>query len=102
MAIKKQFLKSKPICKVKFTLPKAQAAGAEQVHIVGEFNDWDQEATAMTRLKNGSFTATLDLPKNSNLQFRYLADADKWINEENADGFVPGNVGEEQNCVLSL
>ncbi len=102
MAIKKQFLKSKPICKVKFTLPKAQAAGAKVVNLVGEFNDWNPDATVMTRLKNGSFTTTLDLAKGSEHQFRYLADADQWINEENADGFVPGNIGQEQNCVLSL
>lgn len=102
MAIKKQFLKSKPLCKVKFTLPKTLAAGAEQVHLVGEFNDWNPEATEMTRLKNGSFTATLDLPKNQDHQFRYLADAEQWLNDEAADAYIPGNIGNEQNCVISL
>lgn len=102
MAIKKQYLKSKPVCKVKFTLPKSQVNGAETVHIVGEFNNWDTQAHAMTRLKNGSFTATLDLEKDSQTQFRYLADNDQWLNDDDADGFVPSNIGTEENCLISL
>ena len=45
MSVKKKFLKSKPICKVSFRLPKEEAGGAETVHLVGDFNDWDSSAT---------------------------------------------------------
>lgn len=102
MSIKKQFLKSRPVCKVKFTLPKEQAVGAEQAFLVGEFNDWDSEAIAMKRLKTGAFTATLELPKDSEYQFRYRLDNDQWINDEMADYTVPSNIGQEHNGVITL
>ena len=38
MAIKKQFLKSKPVCKVTFSLP---AEEAKKVSVVGSFNEWN-------------------------------------------------------------
>lgn len=75
---------------------------SEQSMHRGEFNDWDTSATEMTRLKSGAFTATLELDKDKDHQFRYLVDENYWINEEDADGFVPSNIGSEQNCVISL
>ncbi len=41
--IKKQYLKSKPLCKVTFTLPKEAAAEAKEVRVLGEFNEWNWE-----------------------------------------------------------
>jgi len=51
MAIKKQFLKSKPVCKVTFSI---QAENAENVAVVGSFNDWSETATPLKKLKNGT------------------------------------------------
>ena len=61
MSLKKKFLKSKPVCKVTFSLPKEQAKEAGKVTVVGEFNDWDTAATPLRRQKDGSFRTTLDL-----------------------------------------
>ena len=49
MAIKKQFLKSKPVCKVTFTVP---AEKAQSVSVVGDFNKWNSQATELKKLKN--------------------------------------------------
>ena len=46
MAIKKQFLKSKPICKVTFSVP---AEEANNVVVVGDFNEWNTEATNLKK-----------------------------------------------------
>lgn len=40
MSIKKQFLKSKPVCKVTFRVPEKIGNSAQTAHVVGEFNDW--------------------------------------------------------------
>jgi len=56
--IKKQYLKSRPICKVTFRLPREGALTAETVTLTGEFNDWDKLATPMKRHKNGDFMDT--------------------------------------------
>jgi 1,4-alpha-glucan branching enzyme len=63
--IKKQCLKSRPVCKVTFKLPKEASSGAQQVCVVGDFNNWSKEAHLMNRLKNGTFTLTLELEKGS-------------------------------------
>ncbi len=49
--IKKQYLKSGLTCKVSFKLPKEVAPEAHSVTVVGDFNNWDNEATPMKRLK---------------------------------------------------
>ena len=41
MSIKKQFLKSKPVCKVTFTVP---AETADTVFVAGNWNNWNTNA----------------------------------------------------------
>ncbi|MBC2715730.1 MAG: glycoside hydrolase [Desulfobacteraceae bacterium] len=102
MSIKKQFLKTRPICKVSFRLLKEDVKNAKSVHITGEFNDWNKLETPMKKLKNGSFTITLDLEKNNEYQFRYLIDKQTWINDAEADKYVPSGFTGSQNSVVSV
>ena len=71
MAIKKQYLKSKPVCKVTFTVP---AEEAKKVAVVGDFNDWNPKGSMLKKLKNGTFKGTFDLPMEQSFEFRYLID----------------------------
>jgi 1,4-alpha-glucan branching enzyme len=100
MAIKKQYLKSKPVCKVRFKIPAEVGNAAETATIVGEFNDWSFAANPMKRLKTGAFTATLDLEKGKAYQFRYVLDKNQWENETEADKFVPSPYGDSDNSVI--
>lgn len=102
MSIKKQYLKSKPECKVTFVLAKEVATNAKEVTLVGEFNDWDKKVTLMTKLKNGSFKINLNLPAGKEYQFRYLVDGKDWINDADADKYVLNNFSNEDNCVISV
>ena len=102
MSIKKQYLKSKPVCKVTFRLPGPAAGSAESANIVGEFNDWNIYATPMKRLKNGSFVVTLDLKPNIEYQFRYLLDDKTWENDGEADKYVLHPYGDGENSVVVL
>jgi 1,4-alpha-glucan branching enzyme len=99
--IKRHYLKSKALCKVTFKLPKEAVQGAETVTIVGDFNNWNVTQTPMNKLKNGSFTLTLELPCNREFNFRYLVDANRWENDWFADKYVPNDLGDE-NSVISL
>ena len=100
MTITKQFLKSRPECKVKFRVPKEQAGDAESIHLVGDFNDWDTEATPMDQLKSGDFTTTLYLEPNQACQFRYLVDDEQWLNDQEADQLAPTPYPGVQNSVI--
>ncbi len=101
MGLKKQYLKSKPVCKVTFTLPKESVNTAKKVTVVGEFNDWSISALPMKKLKDGSFKVTQDLSVGNEYQFRYLIDGKVWENDSSADKYV-GNGFSEENSVVVL
>ena len=100
MSLKKQFLKSKPVCKVTFNVSKAVVENAQEVKVVGEFNDWNVEnAVEMKAMKNGNFKAVIELETGREYQFRYLVDGETWTNDVDADKYVPTPYGVE-NCVV--
>ncbi|SNR70777.1 Glycogen recognition site of AMP-activated protein kinase [Lutibacter agarilyticus] len=103
MSLKKQYLKSKPVCKVTFSMDKEAVAGAGKVDLLGEFNNWNTaEPVSMKKLKNGTFKVTIDLPSETEFQFKYLLDGEKWINDDSADKYVNSGLGAEENSVVSL
>lgn len=102
MSIKKKHLKSKPICKVTFKVPRSLANGAQHITLAGDFNNWDPGATPMKGLKSGEFTATLDLETGREYQFRYVIDGESWVSEPEADKQVPNPFGDGQNSVLVI
>ncbi len=102
MRIKKQFLKTRPICKVTFRLSKNEALDAKHVFLVGEFNNWNETATPMRSLKKGGFVITLDLEKEQEYQFRYFFDRIIWKNDAHADKYVYSPYGDCENFVVSI
>lgn len=102
MALKKQYLKSKSMCKVTFKLSKEQAHAADSVRLVGDFNQWDLSSAPMKKLKNGDFTTTVSLAKDSEYQFRYLLDDKDWENDWEADTYIPSPVSFADNSVVQV
>jgi 1,4-alpha-glucan branching enzyme len=100
MAVRKRYLKTKPVCKVTFKIPAKVANKAQTAKIVGEFNNWSFTANPMKRLKDGTFTATLDLDNGKTYQFRYFLDDHRWENETAADKFVRSPYGDSENSVI--
>lgn len=98
MAIKKQYLKSKPVCKVTFSVP---AKEAKNVAVVGSFNEWNTEATELKKQKNGTFKGTLNLAKDTSYEFRYVVDG-TYVNDEQADAFAYNEFASAENCVINL
>lgn len=102
MALKKQYLKSKEMCKVTFKLSKKEAQDAESVRLLGDFNQWDQASSPMKKLKNGDFTTTINLAKGAQYQFRYLLDDKAWENDWQADAYIPSSVSSADNSVVRV
>ena len=100
MALKKQYMKGKPIVKVTFRLPKAAAQGASTVSLVGEFNGWNIYATSMDKLKNGSFKKVMELAVGESFEYRYLIDETIWENDWDADRYVRSHFGNCDNSVV--
>ena len=99
MSLRKLYRKAGSLCTVTFSLPKAGAGSAQSVHIVGDFNGWDKNATPMKKQKNGSFAASVALERNREYQFRYLLNGETWENDWNADRYVANNHGGENSVV---
>jgi 1,4-alpha-glucan branching enzyme len=101
MSFKKQLLKTKAVCKATFTLTAEEAENANTVHIVGEFNDWNETADPLKKFKNGNFKITLNLVKGEKYQFKYLIDGNKWINDGDADMYLPNNLSGENSVIIA-
>lgn len=102
MSITKQYLKTKPACKVTFTLPGSQFEYASDIALVGDFNDWDTAALKLKKNKSGDFATTLTLDKDRDYQFRYLINGTDWLNDETADAYLPSPVSYDENSVIKL
>lgn len=96
--IKKQALKSRPVCKLAFELPASVEADA--VELLADFNNWRGEP--FTRLKNGTWKLTQEVTPDQSYQFRYRLVQDgysAYLNDEAADGYVRNDFGTENAIV---
>lgn len=101
MSIKKQYLKTRPVCKVTFRVSKEAAQDAQSIILAGDFNDWDTtQAIPMSPLKSGEFTAVVELDTSTpEYQFRYLYDGERWENDWEADAYASNGVDGENSVV---
>ena len=95
--ISKTYYKTKDYCKVAFSLTNVSAS---TVDILGLKNDWNSPVS-MRKGKDGLYFASVQLPKESIHEFKYLIDKLSWVNDSSADGQVPNAFGST-NSVLSL
>ncbi|SDB57151.1 Carbohydrate-binding module 48 (Isoamylase N-terminal domain) [Flavobacteriaceae bacterium MAR_2010_188] len=98
MAITKQYLKSKSLCKVTFTVP---AKEANEVAVVGNFNSWDTDANTLKKQKNGQFKGTISLEKDQSYEFRYVVDG-TYVNDDQADAYAWSDYASAENSVIEL
>ncbi len=98
MAISKQYLKTKPVCKVTFTVP---AEEAKKVAVVGDFNNWNPKGSALKKMKNGNFKGTFDLPKDTSYEFKYLIDG-VFVNDTAADRYKWNDYAGAENGVIEI
>jgi 1,4-alpha-glucan branching enzyme len=98
MGLKKQFLKSKNVCKVTFEVA-SEEIDAQNITLVGDFNDWNETQLEMKKYKNGKFKAVVNLEKDKEYQFKYLIDGEKWENDFEADSYVANHHGGENSVV---
>lgn len=98
MSIKKQFIKTKPVCKVTFSILAKEAINAA---VVGDFNNWNIESGKMEKLKNGTFKALFEIPKDASYEFKYVVDG-AFLNEPEADSQVWNDFAGAENSVLAV
>ena len=100
--IKKTYIKTRDTCKITFRIPERELPenlDIESVALVGDFNDWDPEATPMTPTKKGVYKAQIEVPPGQTVHFRYLANGAHWFNAWDADDYALNDFGTE-DCVV--
>lgn len=98
MAISKKYLKSKPVCKVTFEL---EGFEADSIVAVGDFNNWNAEATTLKKIISGKFKTTVDFEKDSSSEFRYIVDG-VYMNDPKSDSFIWNEYAGTENSVLTV
>jgi 1,4-alpha-glucan branching enzyme len=98
MSIKKQFIKTKPVCKVTFSV---EAKEANTASVVGDFNNWNPEEGELSKLKNGTFKGVFDMPKDASYEFKYIIDG-AFVNEAEADSFKWNDFAGTENGVITV
>lgn len=98
MAIKKQFIKTKPVVKVTFSV---EAKAANSASVVGDFNNWSLESGEMAKLKNGTFKGVFEVPAAAAYEFKYVIDG-AYVNEPEADAFQWNDYANAENSVLAV
>ena len=98
MSIKKQFIKSKPVCKVTFTVDAKDATTAS---VVGDFNNWNSSEGELSKLKNGTFKGVFELNKDAIYEFKYVVDG-VYVNDQEADYLIWNEFANAENGVLEL
>ena len=102
MSITKNFLKTRASCKVKFRLSPEEAAGASEIFLVGDFNGWSDTSHPMKKLKDGGFSLEIELPLGQDCQFRYRTGDNIWINDPDADAYVPCSYASAENSLVKV
>ena len=99
--IKKQYSKSKPVCKVTFSLTTDQVGKKAEVRVLGTFNDWSWDKGLVLDAKKKDYTAAIELPAGATYEFRYLVNGQDWFNDEAADDYQITPFFSH-NCVLVI
>jgi hypothetical protein len=72
---------------------------ADQIALVGDFNQWDQTATPLRQDHDGVWRAEVELPVGCRYEFRYLVDG-CWLTDYQADGLTKSAYGADNSIVL--
>lgn len=73
---------------------RVNAAWAQTVMLVGEFNEWSTDATPMQRVGDTEeFVAELQLEPGRSYRYKLFLDGERWENDPNADDYVPNEYG---------
>ncbi len=86
--------------KVRVTFAMPGAIWADSIHVVGDFNGWDERATPLRQTERGWMT-TLELEAGREYQFRYLLNGREWQNDWQADAYAPNQYGGDNSVVIA-
>lgn len=73
------------------------APGAGKVFLAGSFNDWDDTALRMQKVKDGSFRRKVELPAGEH-EYKFVVDG-AWMADPSAESHCENGLGESNSVV---
>lgn len=74
---------------------------ADQVALIGEFNDWDPHTHLLQQTDlDTDWHITLELEMGHSYHFRYLVDREHWMDDDRADGYMLDAFGRVDSVVI--
>ena len=89
--------KSKLVARVTFGLPGSM--WADTIYLLGDFNEWRPGPDPLEHARDGGWSLTKEFEVGRAFQFRYLVNGQDWLNDNQADAYVPNPYGS-QNCLV--
>jgi 1,4-alpha-glucan branching enzyme len=86
--------------KVRVTFAMPGALWADSIHVVGDFNGWDERATPLRQTERG-WMITLELDAGRAYQYRYLLNGREWQNDWHADGYAANQFGGDNSVLIA-
>lgn len=84
--------------RVIFELPAS--IWADHIYLVGDFNCWSTASKPMHQDRDGIWRTSVDLPNDSQCEFRYLVDG-QWKSDYHADAITPNTYGSQNSIVIA-
>ncbi len=72
---------------------------ADELSVVGDFNNWEAAEGQMKRRKDGVWAKTIRLLPGV-YRFRYVADGGVWYNDPAADYYEPSGFGQDNSVIV--
>jgi predicted flap endonuclease-1-like 5' DNA nuclease len=89
--------------KVTFLLAPEIASGATSGILLGDFNNWSYDnGISLEIQQDGSLAAITTLEPGRTYQYRYLLNDGRWVNDGNAQSYVPVHGLYVDNCVITV
>jgi len=98
-----RMLQKKPLAgrKVEVTFRMPPLDDVVELYLCGDFNSWQINAIPLTVESDGTWVAKVVLEAGKSYRFRYRDSQGRWLNDREADAYVPNDFGSEDS-VLDL
>ena len=96
-------LQKKPLAgrKVEVTFRMPPLDDVVELYLCGDFNGWQINGIPLILESDGTWVARVVLGAGKSYRFRYRDSQGRWLNDREADGYVPNDFGSEDS-VLDL
>jgi 1,4-alpha-glucan branching enzyme len=85
--------------KVEVTFRMPPLDDVVELYLCGDFNSWQINAIPLGLETDGTWVAKVVLDAGKSYRFRYRDNQGRWLNDREADGYVPNDFGSEDSVV---